>query len=94
MVKVKVARHKKNKSASVFRWNTILPVAAYCKPCWVFLAAVPCHTSNASDTSVTSSRPMPLLTAGFSICGVFHSQPVAKNVAGVSHGTRVSAGFF
>jgi len=37
---------------------------------------------------------MLLLTAGFSVHGVFRSQPAAKNIAGMGRCTLVSAGFF
>ena len=43
---------------------------------------------------VTAPWPMLLPTAGFSTRGVCRSQSAAKNIAGVGHGTLVSAGFY
>jgi len=80
--KVKVTRHT-NKLVPVFRWKAILPFAAYAIYAGVLPADMPRSTSHASDTAfprVTSPRPMLQPTAGFSMRGVFRSQPAAKTL--------------
>ena len=43
---------------------------------------------------VTSFEPMLLLTASFSVRGVFLQSASGKNLAGVGHSTLVNADFF
>ena len=72
-----MTRHK-NKSVSVFRQNAILPLAAYVS--YAAMLAAQAMLATPGFPCVTSLRPMLLSTAGFSVRGVFRSQPAAKTL--------------
>jgi len=71
---------------SVVRQNAILLLASYII-CAGF-SLLQCPTKQAMPVTpgfpcLTFPRPMLLRTAGFSMHGVFHDQPVLKNIASV-----------
>ena len=77
---------------SVFRQNTVLPLAVY----MIYTGFFPLQCPDAQATLVTpgflcviSPRPMMLLTVGFSMRGVNCRHPAAKFIAGVVHVTVV-----
>jgi len=90
------SRGTKNKSASVFRQKTILPLVAYIS--YARFSLMQCSTTQAM--LATSGFPCVSFCGWWcSDCRFFHawsfcSQPAAKNIASVGHDTLVSAGFF
>jgi len=78
---------------SVFRQNAVLPLAVYISFARFSPTAMPCRTSNATNTGFSVCY-LPQLMLPVCVLGSFLQTASGKNVAGLGHGTVVCAEFF